>query len=808
MDLKSLIAKMTAIENNSLTEGGVVDPVGEIRPGYFTNPPVRPTKKPEVKRLEKPLDDTDKKPAEKEVDEGGKGRAIGTVAGELVAPEFTPVSGMVGGAIGDKIGDKIDKSHDDEEVEEGWKEKAGAVALAGAAALGGAAPAHADGWDDIMRPVNQVYQAQRDINNVGRNVGLEVSKDVDRAGRDLQKIPFFGIDKFGKQMRGNYPYGAHPEPDRSPDAGQRQGQNAARNADLQGSEAAAGYGVNNNRGYKPYRINNFESKNMSKEQKCNECGMYESKCSCPDELAEMLKLSGLMKPYVIGEAKKKKPDADKDGIPDYAEDGKGKMEEGAMPMKKVNGKSVPAFAADSKGKNDLSKKKVEEDDVEEGNEFSGELAKAKSSGQKEFEVDGKKYKVKEATSADLMKRWAGIFEAEEKCADCGKVHTGDCAEDTKEKVDEVKMADLPSRTVKGKSYGNQDDYERPPEDKRRPAKTMPLKKDKKPLGEAMEECMDGGEGGMDDNFSINSSMDSSGHKSVSITASGSKADELTNILRNAGLGVMGGSDHAEPDADNMGGMDDMDGDVEVVSVPLAQHDGYQAPEHEEEMDEAAKYRDPKYKDQLYTQEPLDHTFGPDMDDAYYNDYPDDYAGRKRPMHSGTGDPLEKWHRMSAKNSINTQGKRAGLPSRDQITSLKQSIKNVHGQHARPNLPEEADEGYRNEPHAQVQSVSAQMRQGNDLNREKDMHKHSYRQGDNPMAMEDQQAAARLEKELMEELSSLKVVSEKYMGFGKTVGALKKQGGVKDPEALAASIGRKKYGKDKFQKAAAAGKKLG
>jgi hypothetical protein len=736
MDLQSLIAKMTAIENSSLTEGGIVDPVGEIRPGYFTNPPVRPTKKPEVKRLEKPLDD--KKETDKE----------------------DPVS--------------------EDEVEEGWKEKAGAVALAGAAALGAAAPAHADGWDDIMRPVNQVYQAQRDINNVGRNVGLEVSKDVDRAGRDLQKIPFFGIDKFGKQMRGNYPYGAHPEPDRSPDAGQRQGQNAARNADLQGSEAAAGYGVNNNRGYKPYRINNFESKNMSKEQKCNECGMYESKCSCPDELAEMLKLSGLMKPYVA-EAKKKKPDANKDGIPDYAQDGKGKMEEG---------------------------KKVDEADVEEGNEFSGELAKAKSSGQKEFEVDGKKYKVKEATSADLMKRWAGIFEAEEKCADCGEVHTGDCAEDTKEKVDEVKMADLPSRTVKGKSYGNQDDYEKPPEDKRRPAKTMPLKKDKKPLGEAMEECMDGGEGGMDDNFSINSSMDSSGHKSVSITASGSKADELTNILRNAGLGVMGSSDHAEPDADNMGGMDDMDGDVEVVSVPLAQHDGYQAPEHEEEMDEAAKYRDPKYKDQLYTQEPLDHTFGPDMDDAYYNDYPDDYAGRKRPMHSGTGDPLEKWHRMSAKNSINTQGKRAGLPSRDQITSLKQSIKNVHGQHARPNLPEEADEGYRNEPHAQVQSVSAQMRQGNDLNREKDMHKHSYRQGDNPMAMEDQRAAARLEKELMEELSSLKVVSEKYTGFNKTVGALKKQGGVKDPDALAASIGRKKYGKDKFQKAAAAGKKLG
>ena len=52
-----------------------------------------------------------------------------------------------------------------------------------------------------------------------------------------------------------------------------------------------------------------------------------------------------------------------------------------------------------------------------------------------------------------------------------------------------------------------------------------------------------------------------------------------------------------------------------------------------------------------------------------------------------------------------------------------------------------------------------------------------------------------------------VLSEKYMGFDKVVASAKK-GGARDPEAVAASIGRKKYGKEKFQKAAAAGKKLG
>ena len=49
--------------------------------------------------------------------------------------------------------------------------------------------------------------------------------------------------------------------------------------------------------------------------------------------------------------------------------------------------------------------------------------------------------------------------------------------------------------------------------------------------------------------------------------------------------------------------------------------------------------------------------------------------------------------------------------------------------------------------------------------------------------------------------------EKYMGF-KKVAAAAKAGGAKDPEAVAASIGREKYGKKKFQQAAAAGKKLG
>lgn len=56
-------------------------------------------------------------------------------------------------------------------------------------------------------------------------------------------------------------------------------------------------------------------------------------------------------------------------------------------------------------------------------------------------------------------------------------------------------------------------------------------------------------------------------------------------------------------------------------------------------------------------------------------------------------------------------------------------------------------------------------------------------------------------------AELDAIAEAYMGFTKTTKALASKG-AKNPEALAAYIGRKKYGKEKFQAAAAAGKKLG
>lgn len=151
------------------------------------------------------------------------------------------------------------------------------------------------------------------------------------------------------------------------------------------------------------------------EETCSKCDCAPCKCDDKDKVDEA-----------------KKPDADKDGIPDWADkkDDKEEVDEGAMDKLKALGKK----ALDTLGHGDdedlikdmqkkagvpqtgkkpeekevkesaldllrryagIQEAKIEEDEVEEGNEFSGALQKAKAAGEEEFEVGGKKYKVNE-----------------------------------------------------------------------------------------------------------------------------------------------------------------------------------------------------------------------------------------------------------------------------------------------------------------------------------------------------------------------------------------------------------------------------
>ena len=112
-------------------------------------------------------------------------------------------------------------------------------------------------------------------------------------------------------------------------------------------------------------------------------------------------------------------------------------------------------------------------------------------------------------------------------------------------------------------------------------------------------------------------------------------------------------------------------------------------DRDDKMDEAAKYRDPKYKDKLYTQEPPDYNDTREYDNAMYNPKPDNYPGAKRLKGGGEfdhNDPLQKGFGRYGHDVLD-RGPRKGMPSRNHITSLKGSIKDVHGKHPAPVLPE-------------------------------------------------------------------------------------------------------------------------
>jgi hypothetical protein len=130
--------------------------------------------------------------------------------------------------------------------------------------------------------------------------------------------------------------------------------------------------------------------------------------------------------------------------------------------------------------------------------------------------------------------------------------------------------------------------------------------------------------------------------------------------------------------------------------PVAPAAGQQAPgtAPEQGMAEAAKWRDPQYKGKLYTQEPGDSDEYDSIDYGYEIGLrPENDPGQKRRM-GGVGskydrtDPLVKGFGRYGVGEPVSKGPRKGLPSRDQITSLKQSIRDISGKHPRPNLPEQ------------------------------------------------------------------------------------------------------------------------
>jgi len=190
---------------------------------------------------------------------------------------------------------------------------------------------------------------------------------------------------------------------------------------------------------------------------------------------------------------------------------------------------------------EAKKEEMDEEKTEEGNEFSGELAKAKASGAEEFEVDGKKYPVKEAKKDDDK-----VEESDDEDED----DLNESMEDIYEAhvYHRVKHVDGKSDYQHHKTFKDEEeaqDYAKNWNKKHGDDKKTAVVKVKKVSEavdrnphEALEECYDGAmmQKQQESGMSINASTDTrSGTKSLTVTASGDSADQLADLLRLSGL---------------------------------------------------------------------------------------------------------------------------------------------------------------------------------------------------------------------------------------------------------------------------------
>ena len=192
---------------------------------------------------------------------------------------------------------------------------------------------------------------------------------------------------------------------------------------------------------------------------------------------------------------------------------------------------------------------MDEDEVEEGNEFSGALAQAKKDGKEEFEVDGKTYKVSEAAKPDFadidgdgdkdedMKKAAKDkekmdeeFEDEKVCDKCDE-KMDDCK---CEKVEETTTSGAVAVDASGNGkalYKNASVYE------------------SNEIVRAAGKLMEG--------MNINISMNDQSGPSLTVNATDEDAMKLGALLKLAGLGNLGMQhDHVHEEQEFANGADD------------------------------------------------------------------------------------------------------------------------------------------------------------------------------------------------------------------------------------------------------------
>jgi hypothetical protein len=115
--------------------------------------------------------------------------------------------------------------------------------------------------------------------------------------------------------------------------------------------------------------------------------------------------------------------------------------------------------------------------------------------------------------------------------------------------------------------------------------------------------------------------------------------------------------------------------------------------------------------------------------------------------------------ISSNLDTKTGNKSLTVTAQGQAAEQLAQILKLSGMQSHSQAEEPMEEEYANTPEPVIQGMEVQMQQGNDLNRPKQTYP-KVAGGDNPMAMAEAAELAAIEKRLMEELDSIKIVSEK------------------------------------------------
>ena len=213
-------------------------------------------------------------------------------------------------------------------------------------------------------------------------------------------------------------------------------------------------------------------------------------------------------------------------------------------------------------------KKVDEEDTQEGNEFSGELAKAKAAGKKDFEVDGKKYQVKESDDSD---------KDEEKEDDLEESEDEDEKDDDKETIEESEL--------KEKAAPGQEDWIKSNKEKfikqygkkkgmevlyatswKRSKKNESIER----ISECYDQAMMGGQQEQESGMNINASTDTrTGSKSLTVTAQGQAAEQLAQLLKLSGIAGPANAGH-DAEMEEAAYVNQPDPQVQGVEVQMQQ----------------------------------------------------------------------------------------------------------------------------------------------------------------------------------------------------------------------------------------------